>query len=409
MERRANGMLLQMPGSNGTPDQRERMANQENFGRFKRECHAFLGRSWRGLALLHPVQIRTVPRVRDRIHRHVPTLSLVIQHLVSIHVREIGNHRPRHRAILRGERQPPANVLVLDGGLVLQRRTSQLRPKVHLGTQTQRFLSTVPERNGKGFLLLDVPRDLSLVKDAVLETNKDRVTLPVPPSTDLVQTTPAIWSPTSAQKGGGVRLPVVLELVIVRQLLPRLNVTQGKYPHPHLSGGRIMPLLGLAVRLAAAVDQTCDVALVPCINGCAGVDLHEVEVPLSTCFGLPQAVFALFLIDDLAHVLDHEAAFADWLFGDHAPSAVFRQEGSKLGRLAHVKRTVGAGASTRTGLWITRHECPPIHAILPARGSTVGGRRAVADLNLLARQPSRCHGMSPDGFPYRCVLGEPGV
>lgn len=84
----------------------------------------------------------------------------------------------------------------------------------------------------------------------------------------LTPVVPAILRPTHALERSRRLLHSAVrgEEVVVHQFLPRLDVARGKDAHAHLASGRVVPLLGLAVGIAAAVQQARAVSLPPGVD-----------------------------------------------------------------------------------------------------------------------------------------------
>mmetsp|Transcript_7166 Transcript_7166/g.24635 ORF Transcript_7166/g.24635 Transcript_7166/m.24635 type:complete len:302 (+) Transcript_7166:1278-2183(+) len=120
-------------------------------------------------------------------------------------------------------------------------------------------LPVVVSHGGQVLLPID-PLDLDLLADCFLHL--------VPLLDGRVQGADAIGGAAPAVKRslGGLAVSKVLKLIVVAELLPRLDISHGKDPDSNLACSGVHALLAAAVGLAARVDEPTDVGLVPGVD-----------------------------------------------------------------------------------------------------------------------------------------------
>ena len=108
----------------------------------------------------------------------------------------------------------------------------------------------------------------------------------------------------------------VRKIVVVRQLGTARDVLRGEDPDARLVGGRVDPPLRLAIRMAAAIDETSDGPLEFGVDDVVCGNLHHVKVFFARLLVVPQTRRALGLVENLPRVLDDEGASANWFLDE---------------------------------------------------------------------------------------------
>ena len=110
----------------------------------------------------------------------------------------------------------------------------------------------------------------------------------------------------------GKYVPEVREVVVVRELGADFDVLNRENPNPRFPRARVLPLLGFAVRVARRVNKPAQVPFVPRVDHLPPANLHQVKVVLANRLVRPQTRLRGFVVNDLAHVLDHEGTGGDF-------------------------------------------------------------------------------------------------
>ena len=127
-------------------------------------------------------------------------------------------------------------------------------------------------------------------------------------------------------------VPQRVKLVVKRELRASLDVVTGKYPDPRLP--RHNPLLGVAVGVAAVVDEPRRIGLLSGVNHEPVVEREHVKVRPVPLVCLPQSLLAHLHVQDLPDVLNDKVPFLEVLQDLQAPPPRPRLYHLSLGVLA---------------------------------------------------------------------------
>mmetsp|Transcript_21384 Transcript_21384/g.64126 ORF Transcript_21384/g.64126 Transcript_21384/m.64126 type:complete len:336 (+) Transcript_21384:533-1540(+) len=245
--------------------------------------------------------------------------------------------------------------------------------------------------------------DGALVEDAIILPQHLHSPTQVPPLLRVdIHGAPAVLcaAHTPERRSQLCHSAVVLKEVVVRQLLARGDVATCKDGNARLASRRIMPLLSLAVGVAAAVQQPCLVATVARIDEQTIVQLHDVEVLLADGPRVRHARVQLLAVQHLADVLHDKRAARDELHRTHAVPAVLREERLDARHLQQVERLVATLLTARARARVAVHErlaveapglaasVPRDRGLQPLRIMLRVGRHAVADRHVVLVLPA---------------------